>query len=379
MSITRRLHIVCPAAPWPLTSGSTIDMFYRIRSLHAEGVGIILHYFSLPEERHPTELNPYCESIHIYPLVKRGSSHLPKSIRLRLDPALLARLQQDQYPVLLEGLSCCGFIDKLASEQRKIVVRIQQLQHRYLQERAKTTRHPLEWMRSQIERKKLLRFKRQLPSSVIYACVNQGQSDYYKEHLRLATATSLPVFIRQVADRAAVAMALIENIQRENLNPLEEARALQRLVLEFDITHEEAARAVGRSRAGVSNLLRLLDLPESVRALVEARRLDMGHARALLGLPAGPRQEELARQAAEGAWSVREIEARVRALTTHTPPQPPKPADPDIRRLETDLTERLGARVQIRAGAKGKGQLVIDYTSLDVLDGIIAHLRGEAD
>lgn len=194
MSITRRLHIVCPAAPWPLTSGSTIDMFYRIRSLHAEGVGIILHYFSLPEERHPTELNPYCESIHIYPLVKRGSSHLPKSIRLRFDPALLARLQQDQYPVLLEGLSCCGFIDKLASEQRKIVVRIQQLQHRYLQERAKTTRHPLEWMRSQIERKKLLRFKRQLPSSVIYACVNQGQSDYYKEHLRLATATSLPVF-----------------------------------------------------------------------------------------------------------------------------------------------------------------------------------------
>ncbi|MFM7066173.1 MAG: ParB/RepB/Spo0J family partition protein [Gammaproteobacteria bacterium] len=196
---------------------------------------------------------------------------------------------------------------------------------------------------------------------------------------QLAGLEQVPVFIRQVADRAAVAMALIENIQRENLNPLEEARALQRLVLEFDITHEEAARAVGRSRAGVSNLLRLLELPEAVRALVEARRLDMGHARALLGLPEGPRQEELARQAAEGSWSVRETEARVRALTTHTPPKPPKPVDPDIRRLENDLSDRLGARVQIRQGAKGSGQLVIDYTSLDVLDGILAHLRAPGD
>jgi ParB family chromosome partitioning protein len=193
---------------------------------------------------------------------------------------------------------------------------------------------------------------------------------------QLAGLTQVPVFIRQVADRAAVAMALIENIQRENLNPLEEARALQRLILEFDVTHEEAAQAVGRSRAGVSNLLRLLELPEAVRALVEGRQLDMGHARALLGLPDASRQQALAEQAVAGKWSVRETEARVRAATTHTPPQPPKPADPDIRRLETDLSDRLGARVQIRQAAKGKGQLVIDYTSLDVLDGILAHLRG---
>jgi len=194
---------------------------------------------------------------------------------------------------------------------------------------------------------------------------------------QLAGLTQVPVFIRQVADRAAVAMALIENIQRENLNPLEEARALQRLILEFEVTHEEAAQAVGRSRAGVSNLLRLLELPEAVRALVEGRQLDMGHARALLGLPDAGRQHALAEQAVAGNWSVRETEARVRAATTHTPPQPPKPVDPDLRRLETDLSERLGARVQIRQGAKGKGQLVIDYTSLDVLDGILAHLRGE--
>ena len=196
---------------------------------------------------------------------------------------------------------------------------------------------------------------------------------------QLAGLTQVPVFIRQVADRAAVAMALIENIQRENLNPLEEARALQRLILEFEVTHEEAAQAVGRSRAGVSNLLRLLELPEAVRALVEGRQLDMGHARALLGLPDASRQQALAEQAVAGKWSVRETEARVRAATTHTPPQPPKPVDPDLRRLETDLSDRLGARVQIRQGAKGHGQLVIDYTSLDVLDGILAHLRGGND
>ena len=196
---------------------------------------------------------------------------------------------------------------------------------------------------------------------------------------QLAGLTQVPVFIRQVADRAAVAMALIENIQRENLNPLEEARALQRLILEFEVTHEEAAQAVGRSRAGVSNLLRLLELPEAVRALVEGRQLDMGHARALLGLPDASRQQALAEQAVACKWSVRETEARVRAATTHTPPQPPKPVDPDLRRLETDLSDRLGARVQIRQGAKGHGQLVIDYTSLDVLDGILAHLRGGND
>jgi ParB family chromosome partitioning protein len=196
---------------------------------------------------------------------------------------------------------------------------------------------------------------------------------------QLAGLTQVPVFIRQVADRAAVAMALIENIQRENLNPLEEARALQRLILEFEVTHEEAAQAVGRSRAGVSNLLRLLELPEAVRALVEGRQLDMGHARALLGLPDASRQQALAEQAVAGKWSVRETEARVRAATTHTPPQPPKPVDPDLRRLETDLSDCLGARVQIRQGAKGHGQLVIDYTSLDVLDGILAHLRGGND
>jgi hypothetical protein len=194
VSIARRLHIVCPVAPWPLTSGSQIDMFYRIRSLHAAGIRIILHYFSLPEERHATELNPYCEAIHIYPLIKRGSRHLPESIRLRLDPDLLERLQEDNDPIILEGLSCCGFIEKLVAAKRKIVVRIQQLQHRYLHEKAMTTRHPLKWIHWRIERRKLLHFKRRLPATATYACVNLGQAAYYREQLGIATSVSLPVF-----------------------------------------------------------------------------------------------------------------------------------------------------------------------------------------
>ena len=188
------LHIVCPVAPWPLISGSQIDMFHRLKSLHTQGTGIILHYFAESDERHPNELNPYCETIHIYPLTKRGSSKLPESIRLRLDPTLLARLQQDQYPILLEGLSCCGFINLLSNRSRKIVVRIQQLQHRYLQEKATQTRNPLQWIRCWIERKKLLRFKLQLPTSPQYACVNERQTKYYQEKLGLDKAVTLPVF-----------------------------------------------------------------------------------------------------------------------------------------------------------------------------------------
>lgn len=197
---------------------------------------------------------------------------------------------------------------------------------------------------------------------------------------QLAGLAQVPVVIRRVPDSAAVAMALIENIQRENLNPLEEARALQRLIQEFELTHEDAAQAVGRSRAGVSNLLRLLELGEEVRKFVADRQLDMGHARALLGLPDPRRQAALAAEAVAGGWSVREMEAQVRAAVaggTGKPAPGAKPGvDPDIRRLETDLADRLGARVKIKHGARGKGEIVIGYGSLDELDGILAHLRG---
>jgi len=196
---------------------------------------------------------------------------------------------------------------------------------------------------------------------------------------QMAGLTEVPAVIRQVADEAAVAMSLIENIQRENLNPLEEARALDRLITEFELTHQEAAEAVGRSRAAVSNLLRLLDLPDEVKALVEQRSLEMGHARALLGLPARRQQVEVGGLIARKGLSVREAEALVRrilarASDTGEVPAPPR-KDPDIARLETDLAEKLGAKVEVRHSATGKGRLVISYHSLDELDGILGHIQ----
>ena len=195
---------------------------------------------------------------------------------------------------------------------------------------------------------------------------------------QMAGLHAVPAVIRRVPDEAAVAMSLIENIQRENLNPLEEARALDRLIREFDMTHQTAADAVGRSRAAVSNLLRLLELPEEVKALVESRQLEMGHARALLGLGTVRQQVEVAVLVAKKGLSVRETEALVRRLSTakaeDEQPEPPRP-DPNITRLEQDLTDKLGARVHLQHGAKGRGKLVIAYNSLDELDGILAHIQ----
>jgi ParB family chromosome partitioning protein len=195
---------------------------------------------------------------------------------------------------------------------------------------------------------------------------------------QMAGLHDVPAVIRRVPDEAAVAMSLIENIQRENLNPLEEARALDRLIREFEMTHQSAADAVGRSRAAVSNLLRLLELAEEVKALVESRQLEMGHARALLGLAQARQQVEVALLVAKKGLSVRETEALVRKLSTAKPDvaerEPPR-ADPNITRLEQDLTDKLGARVHLQHGAKGRGKLVINYNSLDELDGILAHIQ----
>jgi ParB family transcriptional regulator, chromosome partitioning protein len=195
---------------------------------------------------------------------------------------------------------------------------------------------------------------------------------------QLAGLHDIPAVVRLVDDEAAVAMALIENIQRENLNPLEEARSLERLISEFKMTHQSAADAVGRSRAAVSNLLRLLDLADEVKTLVEERRIEMGHARALLGLDNRRKQAEVAALVANKGLSVRETEALVRRMaepgSSSAATDTPK-ADANIRKLESDLTDKLGARVQIQQGAKGKGKLVIQYTSLDELDGILERIR----
>ncbi|NIP73906.1 MAG: ParB/RepB/Spo0J family partition protein [Gammaproteobacteria bacterium] len=192
---------------------------------------------------------------------------------------------------------------------------------------------------------------------------------------QIAGLQEIPAVVREVPDRAAIAMALIENIQRENLNPMEEARALQRLIDEFEMTHQQAAAAVGRSRTAVTNLLRLLELGEDVKALVEKGVLDMGHARALLTLK-GVAQSEAARKVAERGLSVRETEQLVRRLQQDPPRRPPAPKlDPNIRNLQDELAQKLGAGVRIQHTSSGKGKLVIQYNSLDELDGILDHLR----
>ncbi|MCH1909032.1 ParB/RepB/Spo0J family partition protein [Stenotrophomonas acidaminiphila] len=197
---------------------------------------------------------------------------------------------------------------------------------------------------------------------------------------RLAGLDEVPVVVRELEDRTVIAMALIENIQREDLNPLEEAEALQRLISEFSLTHAEAAQAVGRSRASVSNLLRLIDLPAGVRVLLESRRLEMGHARALLTL-APELATKLAQDAADEGWSVREVEHRAQQFAAGKVPGArkarPAPSAPqaDIASLETELSESLGTRVAINHGRGGKGKLVIHYTDLDTLDGVLERLR----
>ncbi|ODS63866.1 MAG: chromosome partitioning protein ParB [Arenimonas sp. SCN 70-307] len=196
-----------------------------------------------------------------------------------------------------------------------------------------------------------------------------------------AGLTDVPVVLREVDDRASIAMALIENIQREDLNPLEEALALSRLIDEFSLTHQQAAEAVGRSRASVSNLLRLLELPEGIRKLLEERQLEMGHARALLTL-APQAALALAREAVAEGWSVREVERRAQLLAKGQIPGkkpakgPAKKTDADIAALERELSERLGAKVAVQHGRGGRGKLVISYHGLDTLDGILERLRG---
>jgi ParB family chromosome partitioning protein len=194
---------------------------------------------------------------------------------------------------------------------------------------------------------------------------------------QLAGLHEVPAVVRHVPDSAAIAMALIENIQRENLNPLEEARALERLINEFDMTHATAAEAVGRSRAAVSNLLRLLELCEEAKELVERREIEMGHARALLALENKRQQAEVAALVAKKKLSVRETEALVKRLLAQpdASAEAATRADPNIRQLESELSEKLGAKVQVQHSPSGKGKLVISYHTLDELDGILAHIR----
>ena len=193
---------------------------------------------------------------------------------------------------------------------------------------------------------------------------------------QIAGLENIPAVIRTIADSEAVAVALIENIQRENLNPLEEANAFQRLIIEYEMSHQEVANSVGRARASITNALRLLDLPSSVQELVNKKMLTMGHARALLSIEDRGMQLEVANLIVEKGLSVREAEGLVRKIVEKKKPNQQKTTvDPDIQRLEKDLTNRLGARVSIKHKKTGSGTLSIKYSSSDELEGILSKIR----
>ena len=193
-----------------------------------------------------------------------------------------------------------------------------------------------------------------------------------------AGLSEIPVVVKDVTDQTAMAMALIENIQREDLNPLEEANSLHRLLNEFELTHHQIAQAVGRSRTSVTNLLRLLDLNPEVKSYIEEGRLEMGHARALLGLKEQA-QSNAAHQVVSKGLSVRETERLVRRIQGDNQDREKSPKvqqkNPDVRRLETDLSEKLGTQVKLQQSSSGKGKLVISYNTLDELDGILKHIK----
>lgn len=195
---------------------------------------------------------------------------------------------------------------------------------------------------------------------------------------QLAGLDTIPAVIRDVPDEAAIAMALIENIQREDLNPMEEAVALKRFQDEFELTQQEVAAAVGKSRTTVTNLLRLINLSEEVKTLLEHGDIEMGHARAILTL-GNEQQRELARQVVARGLSVRQTEAMARRLQQEEAnPVAPIRVDADIKKLQDNLSDKVGVPVNIQHSAKGKGRLVFSYNSLDELDGILAHLGYEA-
>jgi len=217
---------------------------------------------------------------------------------------------------------------------------------------------------------------------IVVRAIGQGRFELIAGERRWRAAqkaglAEIPALVKEVPDQAVVAMALIENIQREDLSPLEEAQALSRLIDEFQLTHQQTADAVGRSRAAVSNLLRLLDLPAEIKRLLDERKLDMGHARALATVQPQARAVTLAREAADKEWSVRELEEAVRRLDA-TPAAGAKKEsarDPNIASLERELAEKLATRVNLAHARNGRGKLVIHYHSLDELDGILERIR----
>jgi len=193
---------------------------------------------------------------------------------------------------------------------------------------------------------------------------------------QIAGLHEIPAIVRDIPDQAAAAMSLIENIQREDLNPLEEAIAMNRLIGDFGLTHQQTAEAVGRSRSAVTNLLRLIELEDETKELLDGRQLDMGHARALLALK-GIEQTATAHLIAKKGMSVRETERLIKKMLSHEPEAEKKPPAKalEVQKLEENLSQKLGAKVAIQYNTKGKGKLVVEYNNLDELDGILEHIK----
>jgi ParB family chromosome partitioning protein len=272
----------------------------------------------------------------------------------------------------LDALLDSDSADRAVGE-RQAMLRIEQLQRGRYQPRTKMDENSLEELAASIKKQGLMQ-------PILVRPVDKSQYEIIAGERRwraakMAGLSEVPVLVREVPDSAALAMALIENIQREDLNPLEEANGVQRLVAEFKLTHQEAADAIGRSRAATTNLLRLLNLQKPVQQLVTDGKLEMGHARALLALE-GDQQERVARKVAAKGFSVRMTEQLVSetlspkrgAIRKHRP-------DRDIARLEEELSEEIGTTVEIRPGKKGSGKLVISFASPDHLEDLLKRIR----
>ena len=257
--------------------------------------------------------------------------------------------------------------------ERQATLRIDQLQRGRYQPRTKMDESSLEELAASIRTQGLMQPILVRPMGSNRYEIIAGERRW--RAAKIAGLAEVPALVREVPDSSALAMSLVENIQREDLNPLEEAGGVQRLIGEFKLTHQEAAEAIGRSRTATTNLLRLLNLQKAVQALVFDGKLEMGHARALLPLEAR-QQESVAKRVADRALSVRQTEQLVNAILHPTGKARRRHGtDRDIARLEEELSEEIGTQVEIKPGKKGAGKLVISYSSHDHLDELLSKFR----
>jgi ParB family chromosome partitioning protein len=257
--------------------------------------------------------------------------------------------------------------------ERQATLRVDQLQRGRYQPRTKMDESSLQELAASIRKQGLMQPVLVRPIEDNRYEIIAGERRW--RAAKIAGLAEVPALVRDVPDSSALAMALVENIQRENLNPLEEAGGVQRLIGEFKLTHQEAAEAIGRSRTATTNLLRLLNLQKAVQALVFDGKLEMGHARALLALD-GRQQESTAKRVADQALSVRQTERLINAILHPAAKTKRRPGtDRDIARLEEELSDEIGTRVEIKPGKKGSGKLVVSYSSHDHLDDLLSRFR----